>query len=114
MRLVVGYPTAGPAEAASASLQAAGEILEAYREHLGGSDPAWLQAHWPRLQRAIEFMILTWDKDEDGLWKARRPPPELDPDICRVAAADIGLTARRPPPESTDGVQMLGLAFDPV
>jgi uncharacterized protein (DUF608 family) len=44
-----------------------GEVLGAYREHLGSIDSAWLGKHWPRIRRAMEYIIVTWDKDEDGV-----------------------------------------------
>ncbi len=44
-----------------------GEILGAYREHLCSADGAWLHAHWPRIRKAMEFLIATWDQDEDGV-----------------------------------------------
>ncbi|MCC6728272.1 MAG: glucosylceramidase [Chthonomonadales bacterium] len=44
-----------------------GEILGAYREHLGSADDAWMRALWPRVKRAIEHTIACWDPDEDGM-----------------------------------------------
>jgi len=43
-----------------------GDILGAYREHLCSSDGTWLAGLWPRVQKAMEFAIRTWDPDEDG------------------------------------------------
>ncbi|NQT83675.1 glucosylceramidase [bacterium] len=43
-----------------------GEILEAYREHLCSADSLWLDKHWPRIRKAMEYAIATWDHDEDG------------------------------------------------
>ena len=43
-----------------------GEILQAYREHLTGNDGAWLQIHFPKIKKAMEFTIQTWDGNEDG------------------------------------------------
>jgi len=44
-----------------------GEILEAYREHLCSADGHWLDNHWPRIRKAMEYVIATWDQDEDGV-----------------------------------------------
>ncbi len=44
-----------------------GEILEAYREHLCSADSDWLEEHWPRVRKATEYVIATWDKDQDGV-----------------------------------------------
>jgi len=44
-----------------------GEILGAYREHLCSVDNTWLDRHWPNIQKAIDYMIITWDSDEDGV-----------------------------------------------
>jgi len=44
-----------------------GEILGAYREHLCSVDKAWLDKHWPRIRKAIDYVIATWDSDEDGV-----------------------------------------------
>lgn len=44
-----------------------GEILGAYREHLTGVDRAWLDKHWPQVRKAMEYVIVTWDADEDGV-----------------------------------------------
>ncbi len=44
-----------------------GDILGAYREHLCSPDDTWLRRHWPRIKRAMEYVIRTWDADEDGV-----------------------------------------------
>jgi non-lysosomal glucosylceramidase len=44
-----------------------GEILGAYREHLCSVDKAWLNKHWPHIREAMEYLITTWDSDEDGV-----------------------------------------------
>jgi len=44
-----------------------GGILGAYREHLCSADGAWLAKHWPAVKKAMEFLIVTHDKDEDGV-----------------------------------------------
>ncbi len=45
-----------------------GDILGAYREHLCGTDQAWLDALWPKVKKAMEYAIGRWDKDEDGVF----------------------------------------------
>lgn len=44
-----------------------GEILAAYREHLCSADRSWLEKVWPQIREAMEYVIVTWDKDEDGV-----------------------------------------------
>jgi non-lysosomal glucosylceramidase len=44
-----------------------GAVLNSYREHLMSADRKWLGEHWPSLKRAMEYIIVTWDKDEDGV-----------------------------------------------
>ncbi len=44
-----------------------GEVLEAYREHLANPSGEWLAHRWPKIRKAMEFAISTWDPDEDGL-----------------------------------------------
>ena len=44
-----------------------GGILGAYREHLCSPDGAWLAKHWPAAKKAMDFLIATHDKDEDGV-----------------------------------------------
>ncbi len=44
-----------------------GEVLEAYREHLGSADGVWLDKNWPRIKRAMDYAVATWDRDEDGV-----------------------------------------------
>jgi len=44
-----------------------GEILEAYREYLCSSDRNWLDKVWPGVRKAMEYLIVTWDTDEDGV-----------------------------------------------
>lgn len=59
-----------PATGVAADAQA-GEILEAYREHLACTDNDWLKANWPRIRKAMEYMIAVWDADEDGMMSGR-------------------------------------------
>ena len=44
-----------------------GEILQAYREHLTNSDPEWLTALFPKIIKAMDFVVKTWDANEDGI-----------------------------------------------
>jgi non-lysosomal glucosylceramidase len=41
--------------------------LNSYREHLASPDRKWLDANWPRIKRAMEYSITTWDKNADGV-----------------------------------------------
>ncbi len=44
-----------------------GAVLNSYREHLMSPDRKWLEANWPSIKRAMEYVIATWDKNEDGV-----------------------------------------------
>jgi uncharacterized protein (DUF608 family) len=44
-----------------------GNVLGAYREHLMSADRSWLDTHWPKVKRSMEYVISTWDGDEDGV-----------------------------------------------
>lgn len=44
-----------------------GAVLNSYREHLISPDGEWLKRHWPSVKKALEFVIITWDRDEDGV-----------------------------------------------
>jgi uncharacterized protein (DUF608 family) len=44
-----------------------GDILGAYREHLISKDDDWLKKYWPNIKKAMDYTIVTWDKDEDGV-----------------------------------------------
>lgn len=44
-----------------------GEILQVYREHLTGTDFDWLNVNYPKTKKAMDFIIKTWDPDEDGI-----------------------------------------------
>jgi hypothetical protein len=43
-----------------------GEILQVYREYLTSTDQSWLKKQYPKVKKATEFIIKTWDEDEDG------------------------------------------------
>jgi hypothetical protein len=44
----------------------AGTILKCYREHLTSPDGSFLEAHWPRIKMALEYLIGR-DKNADGI-----------------------------------------------
>ncbi len=44
----------------------AGTILRALREHQMSADDSWLKQHWPKIRRAVEWLIAK-DSDDDGL-----------------------------------------------
>jgi uncharacterized protein (DUF608 family) len=44
-----------------------GAVLNSYREHLMSPDRRWLDANWPGIKRAMEYVIATWDKNDDGV-----------------------------------------------
>lgn len=44
-----------------------GAVLNSYREHLMSPDRKWLDANWPAIKQAMEYVIVTWDKNEDGV-----------------------------------------------
>jgi len=44
-----------------------GEVLAAYREHLCSVDRRWLDENWPRVRKAMDYVIAAWDRDEDGV-----------------------------------------------
>jgi len=44
-----------------------GDILGAYREHLCSTDGQWLEQMWPKVKKAMEHSIATWDADENGV-----------------------------------------------
>lgn len=44
-----------------------GAFLKSYREHLRSADSKWLKEMWPRIKLAMEYVLLEWDKDNDGV-----------------------------------------------
>jgi len=44
-----------------------GAVLNSYREHLASPDEKWLDENWPNVKRAMDYVIATWDRDEDGV-----------------------------------------------
>ncbi|HUT88788.1 MAG TPA: GH116 family glycosyl-hydrolase [Thermoguttaceae bacterium] len=44
-----------------------GAVLNSYREHLMSPDGKWLDENWPSTKRAMDYVIATWDRDEDGV-----------------------------------------------
>jgi hypothetical protein len=49
-----------------------GTILKAYREHLTCADDKFLKAHWPRIKKALSFLI-THDGNGDGIIEDSQP-----------------------------------------
>jgi len=44
-----------------------GAVLNSYREYLVSADRKWLQQNWPSVKKAMDYTIVTWDNDEDGV-----------------------------------------------
>jgi uncharacterized protein (DUF608 family) len=44
-----------------------GAVLNSYREHLMSTGGKWLDENWPHVKRAMDFVITTWDQNEDGV-----------------------------------------------
>jgi uncharacterized protein (DUF608 family) len=44
-----------------------GEIIATYREHLLNKDNTWLESNWPKIKKAMDFVIDKWDSDKDGV-----------------------------------------------
>ncbi|GMV97223.1 MAG: hypothetical protein AMXMBFR83_15810 [Phycisphaerae bacterium] len=44
-----------------------GAVLKAYREHLQSADRRFLDDHWPKIKKAMDFAISEWDSDGDGI-----------------------------------------------
>jgi non-lysosomal glucosylceramidase len=49
-----------------------GTVLKAYREHLCSPDDAFLKRNWPRIRKALEFLIKQ-DGNDDGLIENGQP-----------------------------------------
>jgi len=49
----------------------AGTILKAYREHLISPDPSFLKRNWPRIKKALLFLIRE-DRDDNGLLEGKQ------------------------------------------
>jgi uncharacterized protein (DUF608 family) len=49
----------------------AGSILKAYREHLMSADDQFLRRNWPRIKKALQFLI-EQDGDENGILEGRQ------------------------------------------
>lgn len=48
-------------------------ISKAYREHRMSANDSWLRAYWPRIQRAMDWAISTYDEDGDGCIQSAQP-----------------------------------------
>jgi non-lysosomal glucosylceramidase len=44
-----------------------GEVLKTYREVRQSGDRAWLHRLWPRVHRLLDYILATWDGDDDGV-----------------------------------------------
>ncbi|MGC0419890.1 GH116 family glycosyl hydrolase [Embleya sp. AB8] len=44
-----------------------GVILSAYRAHLTAKDNAWLVANWPRIKKAMDWVVTTYDPRHTGV-----------------------------------------------
>ncbi len=44
-----------------------GAVLNSYREYLISADRKWLDQNWPSIKRGMDYIVATWDKDEDGV-----------------------------------------------
>jgi len=44
-----------------------GAVLKAWREHLQSGGREFLNEHWPRIRKAMDFAITNWDADADGV-----------------------------------------------
>lgn len=44
-----------------------GTILKCYREHRQSADGKWLDAMWPRIKKAVDFVLDNWDRNKDGV-----------------------------------------------
>lgn len=44
-----------------------GAVLKAYREHLQSADRRFLDEHWEKIRKAMDFAITEWDSDVDGI-----------------------------------------------
>jgi non-lysosomal glucosylceramidase len=48
-------------------------VSKAYREHRMSADYSWLREYWPRIQRAMDWAIATYDDDGDGCVQSAQP-----------------------------------------
>lgn len=44
-----------------------GAVLKAYREHLQAADRDFLNEHWAKIKKAMDFAITNWDANADGV-----------------------------------------------
>ncbi len=51
----------------------AGAILSAYRTYLQTGDASWLKQYWPKIQKAMDYLISHHDPDKDGLLSGAQP-----------------------------------------
>jgi uncharacterized protein (DUF608 family) len=58
-------PVGGPTNPALDGML--GTVLKVYREVRQSGDRAWLDRLWPRVQRLLDYILATWDGDDDGV-----------------------------------------------
>ncbi len=63
----VGVPRGTPARSGPVADGQCGAVLKAYREHLQSADREFLDRHWPRIRKAMDFAIANWDANADGV-----------------------------------------------
>ena len=51
----------------------ASEILKAYREHLNSPNMDWLRDYWPRVKRAVEYLVQLDGTEPDGVIEGPQP-----------------------------------------
>lgn len=51
----------------------AGVILGAYRSYTSTADADWLAQYWPKIKRAMDYLITHHDLDEDGILTGSQP-----------------------------------------
>jgi non-lysosomal glucosylceramidase len=44
-----------------------GEVLKTYREVRQTGDREWLHRLWPRMHKLLDYILATWDADDDGV-----------------------------------------------
>lgn len=63
----VGVPRERRASSGPVADGQCGAVLKAYREHLQSPGREFLNDHWERIRKAMDFAITNWDSDADGV-----------------------------------------------
>lgn len=50
-----------------------GTVLKVYREVRQGAGRAWMDEHWPHVERLMNYIIAHWDAEEDGVLEGEQP-----------------------------------------